>query len=250
MNASTPLETVETYLKVQLTHLAYPGASSHAGPFVTLSREAGTGGSALAQTLALRLPPGPEARPWTVYSGNLIAEMLRTNHLPPELAKFLPEDRIPEVDASVGQLVGLHPDLWTLVAKTNELIRHLARLGNVILVGRGANFATHGLAHGVHVRLVASAQYRSRQTLQRVGISEEAARAQNLHRDTARRRYVSATFNANIDDPTAYDLVLNAERLTLETMVELVARLVALAVPPAPAADERARLGTNFAGGA
>ena len=179
-----------------------------------------------AQALAARLPAGDE-RPWEVYSGNLIEEMLRTNDLPPHLARYLPEDRVSEVDASVGEVVGLHPNLWMLVAKTNELIRRLARGGHAILLGRGANFATADLPNGVHVRLVATPAYRDAHAARSLTIAVAEAAARNAQRDAARQRYVRATFNANIANPTAYDLVINVAQVPFDVMVDLIAHYVA-----------------------
>jgi cytidylate kinase len=239
MNTASPFERAAAYLNVQLSHSAGPGEAPPVGPFVTISRQSGAGGSALAQALAERLPRHDENRPWMVYSANLIEEMLRHNHLPPQLARFLPEDRISVVDAEVGELVGLHPNLWTLVRKTNELIRQLAHAGSAILLGRGANFATAAVAHGVHVRLVAAEEYRAARTAHWLSISPGAAMAHNRARDAARRRYVRATFEADIADPSGYDVLLNVERLPLEAMVELIAQLVARESPVPTARLER-----------
>jgi cytidylate kinase len=235
MNALPIFQKAESYLNIQLTHSG-PGGTPHpAGPFVTLSRESGTGGTALAQALAARLP-ADEEHPWAVYSGNLIEEMLRTNHLPPHLARFLPEDRVSELDASVGEVVGLHPNLWMLVGKTNELIRRLARSGHAILLGRGAAFATADIPGGVHVRLVAPPAHRDACATRLLNTDLGEATAWNAGRDAARQRYVRATFSANIADPHAYDLVLNVARVPLATAVELIVQAVAARVSSTAAA--------------
>lgn len=226
MNALPIFQKAEAYLHIHLTHSGPGGAPQPVGPFVTLSRESGTDGAALARALAERLPAG-DGHPWAVYSGNLIEEMLRNNHLPPHLARYLPEDRISELEASVGEVVGLHPSLWMLVAKTNELMRQLARSGHAILLGRGANFATLDLPHGIHVRLVARPAYRDAHAARALGISLGAATARNAERDAARQRYVRATFSANIADPTAYDLVINVAQVPFAVMVEMVVNYVA-----------------------
>lgn len=225
MNALPIFQKAEAYLNIQLTHSGPGGTPQPVGPFVTISRESGTDGTALARALAERLPAG-DGHPWAVYSGNLIEEMLRTNNLPPHLARYLPEDRISEVDASVGEVVGLHPNLWMLVAKTNELVRQLARSGHAILLGRGANFATHDLPHGIHLRLVARPAFRDAHAAQALGIGLAEATARNAERDAARQRYVRANFNANIADPTAYDLVINVAQVPFAAMIDLVVNYV------------------------
>lgn len=226
MNALPIFQKAEAYVNIHLTRTGPGGTPHNVGPFITISRESGTDGTALARALATRLPAGDE-RPWEVYSGNLIEEMLRTNNLPPHLARFLPEDRVSEVDASVGEVVGLHPNLWMLVAKTNELIRQLARGGHAILLGRGAAFATADLPHGVHVRLVASPAFRDAHAARSLSINVAEAAARNAQRDAARQRYVRATFNANIADPTAYDFVINVAQVPFDLMVDLIASYVA-----------------------
>jgi cytidylate kinase len=230
MNEFSAIERAESYLTVHLAHAGHVGTPHSAGPFVTISRESGTGGSALGHALARRLSQaqGERESPWAVYSGNLIEEMLRANNLPRHLARFLPEDRIGEIDAAVGEIVGLHPNLWDLVTKTNDLIRHLARAGNGILLGRGANFATAHLSSGVHVRIVAPEGHRAANTARWLSIGREDAKKHNALRDAARRRYVRATFAADIAEPSAYDVVLNAERIPFDAMVTVIACLVEL----------------------
>ncbi len=227
MNALPVFQKAEAYLNIHLTHTG-PGGTAHpAPPFITLSRESGTNGTALARALATRLANEGDRLPWTVHSANLIEEMLRTNNLPPHLARFLPEDKVSELNASVGEVVGLHPNLWMLVAKINELMRQIARDGHAIIVGRGANFATRDLPNGIHLRLVAPAAYRDAHAARELHLEHGKASARNAQRDAARQRYVRATFNANLTDPTAYDLVFNVAQVPFEVMVELVVHYVA-----------------------
>ncbi|MDO8540643.1 MAG: cytidylate kinase-like family protein [Opitutaceae bacterium] len=226
MHALPVFEKAEAYLQVQLTRSG-PGGTAHpAGPFVTISRESGAGGTTLARSLAERLPRDEDAHPWTVYSANLIEEMLRTNELPVQLARFLPEDRISEIDSAVGELVGLHPSLWVLVEKTNQLVRQLAQVGHTIVLGRGANFATSGIHHGVHVRLVAPAKWRAERTARWLGLDVDSAAIENARRDAARQRYVRATFAADVADATAYDLVINTAQVPVDTSVDIIAGFV------------------------
>lgn len=220
MNAPTFLDRADAYLGAQLRDRAAPVPPP---PFVTLSREAGAGGSTVARLLARRLngtaPPGEV---WRVHEGNLTARMLAANQLDPHVARFLPEDRVPELAASIGELVGLHPNLWNLVRKLNEHIRRLATAGHVILVGRGASFATAGLPNGLHVRLVAPAPQRARRLAALYAIPEEHARDEVARRDAARRRYVRATFDADIGEPSAYGLCINTAELSFAQAADLI----------------------------
>jgi len=215
MNVS--LERTGGYFEAELRDSRAPWVKAPA-PFITISRESCAGGSGLAQILLQKLAGAG----WSSFGGNVISQMLAANHLPGEMARFLPEDRVPEVNAAIGEMVGLHPSLWELMQKANQTMRQLAKSGHVILVGRGANFATTGLAGGIHVRLIAPADHRARYYAERFNVSEAAALAHNAKCDAARRRYVKAHFNAEVADPAAYDLVINTGHVPLAEAADMV----------------------------
>jgi len=198
--------------------------------FVTVSRQSGSGGTSFARALTRTLNgvAGANGRGWSIYDGNLTLRMLESNHLDAHVARFLPEDKVSEFNALIGELVGLHPSLWELVQKTNNAICEIARQQNAIVVGRGANFATRHLGGGVHVRLVAPAEYRARHLAQLYDLSHDKALELNARRDAARRRYVKSTFGADIDDPRSYDLVFNMADVSLAEAVSLTASLLQL----------------------
>ena len=223
MNTQHTLERAEGYFATEWHDSRSPWVKPSA-PFVTISRECCAGGSRLAQLLAEKFNSEPAGQAsWSIFGGNIISQMLLSNHLPGELARFLPEDKMREVNSTIGEIVGLHPSLWELVQKTNAMMRHLALGGHVILVGRGANFATAGNPGGIHVRLVAPPVYRARYYAQRFGVSENDALRHNQKSDAARRRYVAANFNTAIENPAAYDLVINTAQIPLDEAVQLVA---------------------------
>ena len=224
MNTPLPLDRADSYCNAEWRDTRSPWAHKPVGPFVTISRETGSGGSSLAQLLISKFAlENHGGAPWRLYAGNLIAQVLAENHLPEDLARFLPEDRVPEINASLGELVGLHPSLWELMQKTSTTMRELAKGGHVVLVGRGANFATAGMTHGIHVRLIAPREYRAGYFVRTQGLSLPEALAHIAKCDAARRRYVSANFNANVDDPAAYDLVINTAHVPLAEAAELIA---------------------------
>lgn len=201
-------------------------APSSAG-FVTISRQAGSGATSFARMLARQLnAEAPAGQLWSVLEGNLVARLLEELGMPAYLSRFLPEDKTPEPHAFIGEMIGLHPNIWGLVEKTNHALREIARRGNVILVGRGANFATANISGGVHIRLVAPPEHRARTFAQLYDVSEEEAKALNAKRDAASRRYVSATFNTNTEDPRAYNLVLNTAQVQLAEAVGMVSALL------------------------
>lgn len=220
MNTLPFLEKADGYISAESRASRSPWAARLNLPFVTISRECCAGGSRLAELLAEKLSV---SQPWRIFGGNVINQMLQSHRLPEQLARFLPEDTIPEVNATIGEIVGLHPNLWDLVQKAKVTMQQIAAQGNVILVGRGANFATSTMGEGIHVRLIAPRSYRASYYARRFGVSEEAALIHNARCDAARRRYVRAHFGVDIADPSAYDLVINTAHVPLAEAAELIA---------------------------
>jgi cytidylate kinase len=225
MNTYPSLEKARVYLDLQMSR---PGHNRRVsiGPFITLSRESGSDAPAIAEELRQRLDRRlTEDQPsWGVFDRNIVEKMLEHYQLSASLAKFLPEDKISQIDSSVGEILGRHPSIWTLVHQSNGMMRRLAGMGNVVLVGRGANFATAGLARGFHVRLVGSPENRARRVAEVRGFSLEHALAYNRRTDIARRDYVRSYFDAEIADPATYDLIINRDHFSVQQTADLVMR--------------------------
>lgn len=195
--------------------------------FVTIARQSGSGASSFARMLARHLNAEASAgKTWTILEGNLTARLLEECEMPAYLCRFLPEDKTPEPHAFIGEMIGLHPNIWSLLEKTNRAMREIARRGNVILVGRGANFVTADVPGGIHIRLVAPPEKRAHNIARLYDVSEDEAKVINAKRDAASRRYVSANFNANTEDVRAYNLVLNTAQVQLAEAVKMVAGLL------------------------
>ncbi|HXT10485.1 MAG TPA: cytidylate kinase-like family protein [Candidatus Angelobacter sp.] len=178
---------------------------------VTLSRQTGTGGHLVAEELAmyLQLLGGENAGPWMVFDRNLLERVLEEHNLPARLAKFMPEDRISHIEDMLDELFGLHPPTWTLVEKTSDTILRLAELGNVIILGRGANVITSKLDNVFHARLVGSLEARTQYVEADRKLDRKAAEELILHEDEGRRRYVRKYFHRDVDDPALFHVAIN-----------------------------------------
>src|SRR5512134_998166 len=154
------LDRCSAFINCQLRPADRPGAYTEDArrlPTVTISRQAGCGALVVAEKLAAllqtRSPKG--APPWTVFDRNLMEKVLKDHNLPARLAKFLPEDRMTELQDIMDEVFGLHPPSWTVVHQITETILQLAELGGAILIGRAGNVITAKLPNVFHVRLVA-----------------------------------------------------------------------------------------------
>ena len=201
-------------------------------PVVTISRETGAGAITVAGLVAKRLNlrhKDKEHCPWTVFDQNLVEKVLEDHEMPATYKRFVTEDApLFNLKGVVEEMLDLHPSDWTLVQHTTDTILRLARLGNVIFVGRGANVITAGLKTSFHVRLVAPLEARIKHIAGRYQLTTEAAAAYVKERDRARRRYVERNFLADTDDPLQYDVTINTGRMSFDDAARVIVDGVAL----------------------
>jgi cytidylate kinase len=228
MDSNHALDHCLAFINCQLQP-AKPGPA-RAGSFikcVTVSRQSGCGAHFFSEELAAylmaRQPLG--ARPWTIFDSSLVEAVLEDHHLPARLARFMPEDRVSQLDDIIHDLFSLHPPTESLVRQTSETILKLAELGNVIIVGRGANIVTARLPGVLHVRLIGSEEQRASHMWRFDNLARKEALERIKREDTGRARYVKKYFNKDIDDPLLYHLVINTDRMSLPDAAHAVGEL-------------------------
>ena len=227
MSDSVSFEKYRAYLVSQKDRAA-AGGPQHK-PFVTISRQAGAGAETVAQLLAAKLNAkcGKDEQPWIVFDKNLIGKVLEDQNLPQEIARHVHEDKDTTLQALVGELLGIHPSMWTIFHHTSDTILKLARIGRAIVVGRGGNIITAKLKGGAQIRLVAPESVRLAHLKTHLKLDDKAAQKYLHDEDAGRRRYVKTNFDRDIDDPLLYDAVLNTATLGFERTADVIASMVA-----------------------
>ena len=225
------LERCQTFINAHLQSAGKPPAAANGGVprrAVTISRQTGSGAHSVAEKLAalLQAQTPKDACPWTVFDRNLVEKVLEDHHLPRHLAGFMPEDRVSQIKDTIDELFGLHPPSETLARQTSDTILRLADLGNVILIGRGANVLTRKLAYVFHVRLVGSLEKRVQYIRELHQLSKEVALERIRQEDLGRQRYLKRYFNTNIDDPLLYHLVINTDLVAHKEAAQIIAAAV------------------------
>ena len=199
-----------------------PGSGKLAGigPYLTVSREAGAGGSRIAQLVG-------EAIGWEVLDRKLLECVAERYHTSPAVLELVDETTsnwITEIfgnwldPASVSQM--------QYVCRLSRVILMAARVGKVIFVGRGAQFV---LPHerGLNVRIVAPQKYRVQQIMERRHLSFEEARDYVVKTDAGRQECARQYFHHDIADPHLFDLVVNVEKIGPQRAAHLIADALA-----------------------
>ena len=113
-----------------------------------------------------------------------------------------------------------------LAQYTAEEILELAQKGNVLIRGWGACGLVRDVPHVVRVRVCAPMELRERNVMGQRSKDRSAARREIERNDAAHKRILHAAYGVDREDPLLYDLVLNTERLSVETCARLVRELV------------------------
>ena len=197
-------------------------------PAITISRQTGARARSIGMKLqaALREDAPEGSVPWTLFDDNLVKKVLEDHQLPADLEKFMPDDAVNEYEGAVNELLGRHPSLWTLFEKTVSTIVQLSRMGHSIIVGRGGNEITRGFHNVINVRLIGSKEQRIRHLVVTHGMELAYAKKFVKGEDAARRRFLKQHFDADINDPERYDIVINTDHLEDDAVVEMLAAAV------------------------
>lgn len=199
-------------------------------PFVTLSRQTGSGahhiGAELAYLLNQEQAIPTMGRTWQLYDRDLVRQVVEHHHLNSQVTRYMPEDTVNEFNSTLEELLGLHPSSNELVRDTALTIRELAQRGYCILIGRGSHCLTRSFPHGVHIRLIGSLENRSRRVSMEHHISREAALRLIKQQDRARARYLDYYYGHSIDDASSYDLVINTDLIDTRSAVSLISTLI------------------------
>ncbi len=194
-------------------------------PSIMISREAGARGLEIGARLVDYLTQFDDTAEhgWALFDQSLVTHVIETNQLPESIREYLTPAVSETPPHEVIEAMRETPaGEWTLFQHSADAIRRLCRLGNVIILGRGANFLTQDLPNAFHVRLVGEPHRRALCVEETLGLAPEEARAYLEATDQARSRYVQRHLNRQINDPAAYHLMLNSTRLDEATTARII----------------------------
>lgn len=199
-------------------------------PFITISRQAGAGGQALAALLSekiQKLHHEPLFQGWQLCNQELCQMIIRDD---PALKGAVESLRRTEYHSQaedfLSQVIYGSSSQDLVVKKMFHLMRTFALHGKVVFVGRGSTFLTRDLPLGVHVRLEAPMESRVRRMMFALGLNEKKARETIEEKDKAKAGLVKTFFNKDIRDPLLYDMLWNTERVPIEEIAKLLIEMV------------------------
>jgi cytidylate kinase len=140
-------------------------------------------------------------------------------HVPTSLINRLREGK-------AGALERLRADKASLAVYMTEEVLEVAARGNVVLRGWGATCLLRTVPHVVCVRVTRPFAQRVAWLREQLGADDIAFVEEEIRRsDRAHAARMHAQFGVTWGDPLLYDLVLNTDRLSVETCARQIAAL-------------------------
>lgn len=181
-------------------------------PVIAMTQEMGS----LSKDVALELA---SALNLAVMRHEVVDHVAGKMHVSTSLVKRLREGKS-------GLIERVTTDQDSVALYSAEELFELANKGNVVLRGWGASCLLHSVPHVVCVRITRSFNKRVEWLMNHLETDDrEFAESEIRRSDHAHATRMQQQFGVTWGDPTLYDLVLNTDRLTVPTCVEMIRQL-------------------------
>jgi cytidylate kinase len=108
-----------------------------------------------------------------------------------------------------------------------SLLKHLTK-DNLVYHGFAGHYFVQGISHVLKVLIIAGPEYRISTVMKRDKISRKEASHFIKKIDEQRRKWGQKLYGIEPWDPSAYDLVLNIDKITIEDAVDAICRISGL----------------------
>lgn len=198
-------------------------------PFVTISRQAGSGSRQVAEEIVRQVGGKLDASlaaGWEIFDQELCELMADDPKVGTSLNDLLTEQYRSEMQELVYDMVRGTSRQYRTYKKVFAIVRALGLLGKTIIIGRGGAYVCKDLPLGIHVRLVGSEEKRVEKLAQLMNLDNEESLKTVRELEKGRARLVRDFFDKDINDPLSYNAVFNIDVLSTSEIAALVVDLV------------------------
>ncbi len=184
-------------------------------PVITVSMEPGSGGCLIAKEIAKQLD-------FDFFHRDIIHKIAESARISAKVVESLEKERLSGIQDFIASLVKdtyIHPSIY--LEHLMKIVSTIGKHGRAVIVGRGANFILPP-DERFSVRVIAPLEQRIANVARIFGVPSDTAKRRIMVRQSKRQAFVRQSFNADINDPGHYDLVINAGRMNVESAVEAV----------------------------
>lgn len=199
---------------------------------ITISREAGSGGTAIAEAVAAALG-------YRFVDKQTIGAILAKYGL-------VGFDRVYDGAQSFWDRFSAQAtdDRKTAISMMNAVILAIAKAGDAVIVGRGGYVVLGGYADVLNVRIQASFPHRVEVIQAQLGSSDFALVEKDvLERDRLRAAFMADAYDIRTEPVSAFDLAINTEKIPVVKAVDIIVDAVSSLVKTASGSG---RLASRF----
>lgn len=194
---------------------------------ITIARQLGAGGGAVATGLAERLG-------WKLLDRALVERIADELQVAPEQVEAH-DERVESFVERLGQYLSEgFPEVLPIAAlppmssertaaAARRIVAAIVDEGPAVIVGHGAQCVLEADPRAIHVLVHAPLEFRVARACERFGLDARAATERIRQSDADRRRYIREHFDREWMDPGRYTLCVNAGRLGTEDAIDLIA---------------------------
>ncbi|MCX6344845.1 MAG: cytidylate kinase-like family protein [Armatimonadetes bacterium] len=180
---------------------------------ITISRTMGSGARVIAEKLAEELG-------WSFWGKELIEAIAKDADVSRKVVEAFDESTISEIELIARAALGDHEmGDFLYVRHLAKAVISIEKLGNAIILGRGANFI---LSNALHVRIDAPFETRVQNMIKFEGMHYDDAVAKLKHSDHDRHRFLVSLFGKERAEKTHFDLTLWMDKLTNDEAVHIL----------------------------
>ena len=185
---------------------------------ITIGRQHGSNGHAVAETLAKRLNI-------PCYSKEIVDRTARDSNFSHEVIRSYDEKRISPFMAPSTHFFGMDEGFrlnMQIASAQFEAIRSLADEGDAVFVGRCADYVLRNRKDLVRIFLMGDMSYRIKTVMERKSITQDQAKKLIREVDKDRSSYYRYYTDQTWGDSDCYDLCLNVGRVGVEGAAEAI----------------------------
>lgn len=185
---------------------------------ITIGRQHGSNGHAVAETLAKRLNI-------PCYSKEIVDRTARDSNFSHEVIRSYDEKRISPFIAPSTHFFGMDEGFrlnMQIASAQFEAIRSLADEGDAVFVGRCADYVLRSRKDLVRIFLMADMPYRIKTVMERKSLTQDQAKKLIREVDKDRSSYYRYYTDQTWGDSDCYDLCLNVGRVGIEGAAESI----------------------------
>jgi cytidylate kinase len=179
---------------------------------ITITRCIGCGGMTIARNVA-------EGLNIELYDDQRLQEEAGKIGIQPEILKQLDE----KAPSLFDRLFSHKPEAYLDLMES--VIYEVAKKGEGVIVGHGAQLLLRDFNCALHVLIHASESFRITHLMDQQGLSREASEKMIRKSDHERKGFLKFAFHKDWDDPSLYDLAINRDKLSAESASGLILKV-------------------------